>query len=187
MPHSDQQIITSVGNCRSRLEPSNFGQSLCSHNSRWALPRFYQRKMKSMAQLNIGQFNLYFHKYVALTYLQEWAIQQVNKNAYRMVDLFSFVIAYYMWREKEGATFDWFKSYADIAHIIRDTIPSKESRILMLGCGNSKLSEEVWCMFFAKNYQIQKADTRSTDVWRRLREHRKHWCKSLLYEIRKHY
>lgn len=45
-------------------------------------------------------------------------------------------------READG-TFDWFKSYNDVAHIFREAVPDKSSRILMLGCGNSKLSEEV--------------------------------------------
>jgi len=40
--------------------------------------------------------------------------------------------------------FDWFKSYAEIAPLIRELVPDKSSRILMLGCGNSKLSEEMW-------------------------------------------
>lgn len=39
--------------------------------------------------------------------------------------------------------FDWFKSYAEIAPLIRELVPDKSSRILMLGCGNSKLSEQV--------------------------------------------
>lgn len=46
-------------------------------------------------------------------------------------------------READGATFDWFKSYSDIAHILHDVVPDRSSRILMLGCGNSTLSEDV--------------------------------------------
>ncbi|KAG5647516.1 hypothetical protein DXG03_009453 [Asterophora parasitica] len=46
--------------------------------------------------------------------------------------------------EAEDAHFDWFKSYADLAPFIRDLIPDKAARILMLGCGNSKLSEDMW-------------------------------------------
>ena len=45
--------------------------------------------------------------------------------------------------EAEADSFDWFKSYTDIADLIREIIPEKSSRILMLGCGNSKLSEDV--------------------------------------------
>lgn len=46
-------------------------------------------------------------------------------------------------RESEEDSFDWFKTYADIADIIRELVPDKNARILMLGCGNSTLSEEV--------------------------------------------
>ena len=46
-------------------------------------------------------------------------------------------------RESEETSFDWFKSYKDIADIIRELIPEKSSRILMLGCGNSTLSQDV--------------------------------------------
>ncbi|KDQ61339.1 hypothetical protein JAAARDRAFT_54716 [Jaapia argillacea MUCL 33604] len=47
-------------------------------------------------------------------------------------------------QESEGVSFDWFKSYKDIAEMIRELIPSKSARILMLGCGNSKLSEDMY-------------------------------------------
>ncbi|KAI0792029.1 S-adenosyl-L-methionine-dependent methyltransferase [Abortiporus biennis] len=47
-------------------------------------------------------------------------------------------------QESEEDSFDWFKSYEDIAPILRDLIPDKNARILMLGCGNSKLSEEMY-------------------------------------------
>ncbi|KAF5355280.1 hypothetical protein D9758_006080 [Tetrapyrgos nigripes] len=47
-------------------------------------------------------------------------------------------------QEADGSSFDWFKSYSDIAHIIHELIPERASRILMLGCGNSKLSEEMY-------------------------------------------
>ena len=48
-----------------------------------------------------------------------------------------------MIREAEDASFDWFKTYADVADVIRKLIPNKNARILMLGCGNSKFSEDV--------------------------------------------
>ncbi|KAI0701472.1 S-adenosyl-L-methionine-dependent methyltransferase [Cytidiella melzeri] len=47
-------------------------------------------------------------------------------------------------QESEDSSFDWFKSYADVADIIRELIPDKNARILMLGCGNSKLSEDMY-------------------------------------------
>ena len=46
-------------------------------------------------------------------------------------------------RESEETSFDWFKSYKDIADIMQELIPEKSSRILMLGCGNSTLSQDV--------------------------------------------
>ncbi|KAJ3863799.1 S-adenosyl-L-methionine-dependent methyltransferase [Lentinula novae-zelandiae] len=47
-------------------------------------------------------------------------------------------------QEDDDASFDWFKSYSEIADILRSLIPDKRSRILMLGCGNSKLSEDMY-------------------------------------------
>ncbi|PPQ91499.1 hypothetical protein CVT25_013756 [Psilocybe cyanescens] len=46
--------------------------------------------------------------------------------------------------EKNNDSFDWFKSYADLADLLHNLIPNKSSRILMLGCGNSRLSEDMW-------------------------------------------
>jgi len=46
-------------------------------------------------------------------------------------------------QEADDASFDWFKSYADLKDLIREFIPDKCSKVLMLGCGNSKLSEDV--------------------------------------------
>ncbi|KDR80619.1 hypothetical protein GALMADRAFT_222214 [Galerina marginata CBS 339.88] len=46
--------------------------------------------------------------------------------------------------EEDKESFDWFKSYADLADLIHELIPNKSSRIIMLGCGNSRLSEDMW-------------------------------------------
>jgi hypothetical protein len=50
-------------------------------------------------------------------------------------------------RETE-TTFDWFKSYKDVAHLLRTALPDQSVRILMLGCGNSTLSEDVRRYYF---------------------------------------
>jgi EEF1A lysine methyltransferase 4 len=50
---------------------------------------------------------------------------------------------YYNKSESENDSFDWFKSYQDIAPFMHKLIPNKSSKVLMLGCGNSKLSQEV--------------------------------------------
>jgi len=47
-------------------------------------------------------------------------------------------------QESEDGAFDWFKSYSELAGVLHELIPEKSSRILMLGCGNSKLSEDMW-------------------------------------------
>ncbi|EJU03663.1 S-adenosyl-L-methionine-dependent methyltransferase [Dacryopinax primogenitus] len=45
--------------------------------------------------------------------------------------------------EGEGA-FDWFKTYGDISSVIHELIPKRDADILMLGCGNSRLSEKMY-------------------------------------------
>ena len=51
-------------------------------------------------------------------------------------------------RREAETTFDWFKSYKDVAHLLRALIPDKLVRILMLGCGNPTLSEDVCPHYF---------------------------------------
>ncbi|KAK0189081.1 S-adenosyl-L-methionine-dependent methyltransferase [Armillaria mellea] len=46
--------------------------------------------------------------------------------------------------ESDAGSFDWFKKYSDIADLLRELIPDKTSEILMLGCGNSTLSEDMY-------------------------------------------
>jgi hypothetical protein len=46
-------------------------------------------------------------------------------------------------RREAQVSFDWFKSYEDVAHLLRPLLPDKTARILILGCGNSTLSEDV--------------------------------------------
>ncbi|KAG8854443.1 hypothetical protein FRB96_007505 [Tulasnella sp. 330] len=51
------------------------------------------------------------------------------------------------WEERytrDEGTHDWFKSYDEIKELLHDLIPDRNSRILMLGCGNSTLSENMW-------------------------------------------
>lgn len=44
--------------------------------------------------------------------------------------------------ENTDSSFDWFKSYSQIEDLVQEFI-KPDDRILMLGCGNSTLSEEV--------------------------------------------
>lgn len=43
----------------------------------------------------------------------------------------------------DDGVFDWFKSFKEIESILNNLIPDKSSHIIMLGCGNSTLSEDV--------------------------------------------
>ncbi|KAF5316829.1 hypothetical protein D9619_006317 [Psilocybe cf. subviscida] len=47
-------------------------------------------------------------------------------------------------QESNGESFDWFKTYADLAELLHELIPDRSSKILMLGCGNSTLSEDMY-------------------------------------------
>ncbi|GAA5827570.1 hypothetical protein JCM5353_001620 [Sporobolomyces roseus] len=47
-------------------------------------------------------------------------------------------------KEADDASFDWFKTYEEIKHLINRFVPSKTSRIVMLGCGNSTLSRDLY-------------------------------------------
>ncbi|GEM11472.1 endothelin-converting enzyme, metalloendopeptidase [Rhodotorula toruloides] len=47
-------------------------------------------------------------------------------------------------READDASFDWCKSYRDIRHLVHRFIPRKDARIVMLGCGNSTLSRDMY-------------------------------------------
>ncbi|KZP01579.1 S-adenosyl-L-methionine-dependent methyltransferase [Calocera viscosa TUFC12733] len=48
------------------------------------------------------------------------------------------------YREEAEGTFDWFKAYDEISSVIHELIPSRDAEILMLGCGNSTLSEDMY-------------------------------------------
>ena len=49
------------------------------------------------------------------------------------------------WDERfsKEETFEWCKSYADFKHLLCENV-QKSDRILMLGCGNSRLSEDMY-------------------------------------------
>ncbi|RUS15305.1 S-adenosyl-L-methionine-dependent methyltransferase [Endogone sp. FLAS-F59071] len=47
-------------------------------------------------------------------------------------------------KEPPEISFDWFKKYADLKPLLNEYIPNKSVRVLMLGCGNSTLSEDMY-------------------------------------------
>lgn len=72
-------------------------------------------------------------------------------------------------RQDDQSDFDWFKSYRDLARLLYVLVPEKQSRILMLGCGNSKLSEDVCFIHLAK--VKQGVFNNEIDVGGRLQEY----------------
>ncbi|CDH51270.1 s-adenosyl-l-methionine-dependentmethyltransferase [Lichtheimia corymbifera JMRC:FSU:9682] len=46
--------------------------------------------------------------------------------------------------EDAETTFDWFKTYSDLKPLLDEQIKSKDASILMLGCGNSTLGEDMY-------------------------------------------
>ncbi|CAG8442169.1 10345_t:CDS:10 [Acaulospora morrowiae] len=46
--------------------------------------------------------------------------------------------------ESPATTFDWFKTFQDLKLLFDKHLPNKEIKILMLGCGNSTLSEDMY-------------------------------------------
>lgn len=47
-------------------------------------------------------------------------------------------------KEDPSTSFDWFRTFADVADEMHALIPDKSSRIVMLGCGNSTLSQDMY-------------------------------------------
>ncbi|KAJ7031795.1 S-adenosyl-L-methionine-dependent methyltransferase [Mycena alexandri] len=50
----------------------------------------------------------------------------------------------YTHESADDASYDWLKSYKDVAPLLRALIPAKDARILILGCGNSRLSQDMY-------------------------------------------
>jgi hypothetical protein len=73
-------------------------------------------------------------------------------------------------REGEDVTFDWFKRYEDVAHLLRPVLLDRTARILMLGCGNSTLSEDVRselrnpCSATHRDSRCMMTDTRTSST-----------------------
>lgn len=46
--------------------------------------------------------------------------------------------------EGDNATYDWFKNFSTLESILTPYLPSKDARILELGCGNSDLAPSLY-------------------------------------------
>lgn len=73
-------------------------------------------------------------------------------------------------KEAPDASFDWFQKYEDIRELIAPFIPSagKTSRIVVLGCGNSTLSADLYEDGF---HSISNVDFSSVVIKRLAEQH----------------
>ncbi|SPO24154.1 related to SEE1 - probable lysine methyltransferase [Ustilago trichophora] len=61
--------------------------------------------------------------------------------------------------DESEAEFDWFKKYDDLKELFDELIPNRNSRILMLGCGNSTLSPDMHLSGYTSIYNIDYSTT----------------------------
>lgn len=54
----------------------------------------------------------------------------------------------------EGSMFDWLEDYTSLKPLLSDLIPSKDARILVLGCGNANFSEDLYDDGYENVYNI---------------------------------
>ncbi|CAK5283375.1 unnamed protein product [Mycena citricolor] len=79
-------------------------------------------------------------RYGDMTYWRGRAVFQVGP----LLETWSFFPIGPCRESEDDASFDWFKTYSDLAPYVRELIPDKDARILMLGCGNSTLSQDMY-------------------------------------------
>jgi 2-polyprenyl-3-methyl-5-hydroxy-6-metoxy-1,4-benzoquinol methylase len=61
--------------------------------------------------------------------------------------------------QSKEETFDWFKGYAELKELLNKILPNKQDRILMLGCGNSALSEEMYADGYSSIDNVDFSET----------------------------
>ncbi|KAJ2161669.1 hypothetical protein GGF46_001262 [Coemansia sp. RSA 552] len=59
--------------------------------------------------------------------------------------------------QEPGTTFDWFKKYTDLQPLLKRRI-GQDARILMLGCGNSALSGDMYADGFENIVNVDYSD-----------------------------
>eukprot|EP01112_Ceratiomyxa_fruticulosa_P010058 TRINITY_DN2644_c0_g1_i2.p1 TRINITY_DN2644_c0_g1~~TRINITY_DN2644_c0_g1_i2.p1 ORF type:complete len:206 (+),score=38.36 TRINITY_DN2644_c0_g1_i2:634-1251(+) len=71
---------------------------------------------------------------------------------------------------KDKGLYDWFKGYKDIEHIVKEEIQPSD-RMLHIGCGNSKLSEDLYLGGFKQIVNIDFSDTVIKDMEERYKNY----------------
>ncbi|KAK9449995.1 S-adenosyl-L-methionine-dependent methyltransferase [Limtongia smithiae] len=63
-------------------------------------------------------------------------------------------------KDEEATTFDWFKTFCDLEPFLRaHIVPWQDCKILMLGCGNSTLSQDLYDAGLKRIVNVDFADT----------------------------
>ncbi len=70
------------------------------------------------------------------------------------------------YKDNENTTFDWLEDYASLKPLFSDLIPNKNARILVIGCGNAPLSEDM----YIDGYELIHNIDISSVVKRQMRE-----------------
>ncbi|KAJ1837812.1 hypothetical protein LPJ57_011316, partial [Coemansia sp. RSA 486] len=60
--------------------------------------------------------------------------------------------------QEEHENFDWFKTYKDLAPLFDQHIHGRDARILMLGCGNSTLSSDMYAAGYENIVNVDYSD-----------------------------
>ncbi|KAJ2899421.1 hypothetical protein IWW38_000995 [Coemansia aciculifera] len=75
------------------------------------------------------------------------------------------------YRQEESSTFDWFKTYKQLEPLLSKHIGSKNARILMLGCGNSTLSGDMYDDGYHNIVNVDYSDVVIDQMRRRSQQH----------------
>ncbi|TNV82203.1 hypothetical protein FGO68_gene3607 [Halteria grandinella] len=81
--------------------------------------------------------------------------------------------------ENEGSMFDWLEDYQSLKPLLSSLIPSKSSRILIIGCGNAPLSEDL----YDDGYQNVVNIDISSVVIKQMRERNCEKRPGMIYEV----
>lgn len=60
--------------------------------------------------------------------------------------------------QKRTSSFEWYGEYLDLCHVIHRYL-KPQNKALIIGCGNSKLSEELYDVGYTNLYNIDISDT----------------------------
>jgi EEF1A lysine methyltransferase 4 len=80
--------------------------------------------------------------------------------------------------DNEGTIFDWLEDYSSLKPLFEDLIPHKRVRILVIGCGNAPMSEDM----YDEGYELIHNIDISSVVIKQMRE-RNQFREKMTYEV----